>query len=399
MTNSSIDTLTRYEQLISISRDLASTLNIETLINRIVQSAAELSNASESSILLYDSRLGNLYFQASTNPGASTFSNLAIPAKNCIEGLIVINRKAIIIDDAQNDKRFIASAIKSTDNNINTLLGVPLIIKNKVVGVLEVINKNNGYFTQEDQENLLTLGAQAAVAIDNSRLFQQSDLIAEFIHELRTPLASLRTAIHLLDHSQISAEKRKNIISSMQSEINRLAELSTAFLDIARIESGRDIFHDQVFNLRNVLDECVLLFGEQVQQQNMTFEVNLPQELPHLRGDRDKIKQAVINLLSNAIKYNQPEGKITLLAKNRPEEVQIIIEDTGVGIAKKHLKHLFTKFYRVPGTEQLAQGTGLGLSIVEGIIENHQGRVEVESEPGSGTRFIIHLPISKSNKR
>ncbi len=146
-----------------------------------------------------------------------------------------------------------------------------------------------------------------------------------------------------------------------------------------------------------MLAECVLLVGEQARQQKMTFEVMLPPTLPILRGDRAKIKQAVLNLLSNAIKYNQTKGIITLHAKYTLDEVQIIIEDTGIGIPKKHLKHLFSRFYRVLRAEQLAQGTGLGLSIVEGIVKNHHGRVEVESEPGVGTRFTIHLPISKSS--
>jgi len=397
MTDSPKDTLSRCKQLISISRDLASTINIDTLLNRIAHSAAVLSNAADSSILLYDSRLNSLYFQASTNPWGPTMRNDVIPAENSIAGWIVTNREAVIIDDVQNDSRFFTSVGQETKTKVKTLLGVPLITKNKVVGVLEAINKREGYFTQEDQGILMTLGAQAAIAIDNARLFQQSDLIAEFIHELRTPLASLRTATHLLDHPKVKAEKRKNIITTMQSEIDRLVEMSTAFLDITRIESGRDQFLVRVFNLRKMLAECVLLVGEQAQQQKMTFEVILPPTLPKLRGDSAKIKQAVLNLLSNAIKYNQTKGKITLRAESTLDEVQIIIEDTGVGIPKKHLKHLFSKFYRVPGAEQLAQGTGLGLSIVEGIVENHHGRVKVESEPGVGTRFTIYLPISKSS--
>jgi len=396
MSNSSTDTLTRYKQLLSISRDLALTLNLDALLNRIVQSSATLSNASDSSILLYDSRSKELYFQASTNIDEPLMRGFTVPVQNSIAGWIVINRKAIIIDDVQNDSRHFAIVGKMTNTNIKTLLGVPLISKNKVIGVLEAINKKVGDFTQADQEILMTLGAQAAVAIENSRLFQQSDLIAEFVHELRTPLASLRTATHLLDHPNITAGKRKTTISSMQAEIDRLAEMSTAFLDIARLESGRDKFHAQVFDLRKMLSECALLIQEQAQQQNLTFEVFLHPTLPTLRGDSDRIKQAVLNLLSNAIKYNQPEGKITLRAEHVLDEVHIIIEDTGIGISKKHLKHLFSKFFRAPSAKQHAQGTGLGLSIVKSIIEGHGGYVEVESELGSGTHFTISLPITKS---
>jgi len=396
MTNSSPDTITRYQQLLSISRDLALTLNLDVLLNRIVQSSATLSNASDSSILLYDSRSKDLHFQASTNMDEPLMHSFVVPVEDSIAGWIIRNRKAVIIDDVENDSRHFAIVSKKTKTEIKSLLGVPLISKNKVIGVLEAINKKVGCFTLADQEILMTLGAQAAVAIENSRLFQQSDLIAEFVHELRTPLASLTTAVHLLGHQNITPAKRKTIISSMQAEIDRLAEMSTAFLDIARLESGRDQFHSQAFDLHQVLSECALLIQEQAQQQNLSFEVILPPQLPPTRGDSDRIKQAILNLLNNAIKYNQPEGKVTLRAEQVLDETHIIIEDTGIGISIKDLKNLFSKFYRTSAAQQHAHGTGLGLSIVKNIVEGHGGQVEVESKLGLGTRFTIRLPILES---
>ncbi|MEN8172292.1 MAG: GAF domain-containing sensor histidine kinase [Chloroflexota bacterium] len=396
MTNPSSDTVDRYQQLLSISRDLALTLNLDVLLNRIVQSSASLSDARESSILLYDSRLKELHFQASTNIDDSTMHGLSVPVNESIAGWIVTNRKAVIIDDVQNDNRHFAAVSEKTKTRIKTLLGVPLISKNKVIGVLEAINKNAGRFTQSDQEILMTLGAQAAIAIENARLFQQSDLIADFVHELRTPLTSLRTGLHLLDHKKITAAKRESIIGSMQTEIDRLSEMSSAFLDIARLESGRDQLQSQEFDLLKVLNSCAVLILDQAQQNNLSFDVFVPAQLPMTRGDSDRIKQAVLNLLSNAIKYNQPGGKIVLRAEPVLDEIHIIIEDTGIGISKKDLRHLFSKFYRTSAAKQYAQGTGLGLSIVKGIVEAHGGKVEVESKLGLGTRFTIRLPISES---
>jgi GAF domain-containing protein len=132
-------------------------------------------------------------------------------------------------------------------------MGVPLITKDKVIGVLEVLNKQEGEFSEADEDLLTVLGAQAAVAIENSRLFQQSDLIAEFVHELRNPLASINTASYLLLRPEISPEQARQIISNIQSETMRLTTLTSSFLDLARLESGRVQFHKSSFLIRLML--------------------------------------------------------------------------------------------------------------------------------------------------
>jgi two-component system phosphate regulon sensor histidine kinase PhoR len=132
----------------------------------------------------------------------------------------------------------------------------------------------------------------------------------------------------------------------------------------------------------------------QAQETGIDICVIAPPEVPQIQGDANKIKQAVLNLISNAIKYNRPNGEITLAVENGSDEVTIFVKDTGIGIPEKHMKRLFTKFYRVPGSEQHAQGTGLGLSIVKRIVEGHGGDIGVESVLGEGTTFKIRLPLT-----
>jgi two-component system phosphate regulon sensor histidine kinase PhoR len=132
----------------------------------------------------------------------------------------------------------------------------------------------------------------------------------------------------------------------------------------------------------------------QAQETGINLEVILPPQIPSIQGDYDKIKQAILNLLSNAIKYNRPNGKIILAAENQQKDVLITVKDSGIGIPKEHMERLFTKFYRVPGSEKHAQGTGLGLSIVKRIIEGHGGQISVDSVRGEGTTFKISLPTT-----
>jgi signal transduction histidine kinase len=384
--------LKRYQRLIRISRDLASTLDLDVLLSRIVQAAADLSYAEAASILLFDQNKNELYFQAASNLDEPLLRGLIVPVDSSIAGWIVTHQEPIIINDVKQDNRHYENIAEATEVQTNSLLGVPLITKNKVIGVLEAINKQEGNFTEEDQEILMTLGAQAAVAIENTKLFQQSDLIADFVHEIRTPLSSIGTAAHLLLNPKINDEKRTQMAEVIKDETNRLADMATSFLDLARLESGRVQFQVNEIDPAALIMECDMLMRGKAQESGLYLMMDTETSLPHFNGDYDKIKQAVINLISNAIKYNKPGGMIRLKAEADQQEIRFSVSDTGIGIPPEYIDKLFTKFYRIPGTEECAEGTGLGLSVVKRITEGHGGRVSVSSEVGEETTFTIHIP-------
>jgi signal transduction histidine kinase len=385
--------LRRYRRLAEISRDLASTVDLNILLNRIAHAAADLSNSQAASILLFDEGKGQLFFESTTNLDEPIMRGLVVPVEGSIAGWIVTNRKPIIIHETQKDPRHFGQVGKVTKVTTNSLLGVPLIAKDKVVGALEAINKLEGEFNAADQDILMDLGAQAAVAIENARLFQQSDLIAEMVHELRTPLASLRTAVHLLLRKNVAEEQRGKVVEIINTETTRLIDMTTAFLDLARLESGRVPFQADRFNTRELLEECAGVVHPRAEEHNLQLNLEVSDGLPEMKGDRDKIKQVILNLLSNAVNYNLPGGRIMMQAKAEDGEIVIAVKDTGQGIRQADLAHLFNKFYRAQPTEKSAQGTGLGLAICKKIVEAHNGHIEVESQVGLGTTFLVHLPL------
>ncbi|MBT7782620.1 MAG: ATP-binding protein [Anaerolineae bacterium] len=126
--------------------------------------------------------------------------------------------------------------------------------------------------------------------------------------------------------------------------------------------------------------------------------IEVPNKLPNLEADPNKIKQVILNLLSNAIKYNRPEGTVTLRAEVNKDEMKITVQDTGYGIPQEAMKHLFKKFFRVHETEDKIAGTGLGLSISRQIVQGHRGRIDVESKHSEGTTFIIKMPLRAARK-
>jgi signal transduction histidine kinase len=383
-----------YRRLIEIARDLASTLDLDILLERIVRAAAEVSGSEAASILLYDNLTRQLYFQVATNLDEPTTRGLVVPLEGSLAGWIVINRKSVRVTNVQGDPRFFGNVDLVSGRPTQSLIGVPLITKNKVVGVLEALNKEKGKFTEGDESMLSVLGAQAAVAIENARLFQQSDLIAEFVHELRTPLASLSTATYLLLRPEMSREQQEQIINNIHSETLRLNSMASSFLDLARLESGRVQFRKTSFNIADLLFECKDIMNSKAEEDRIQILIEAPEGLPFWEADRDKLKQVVLNLLSNAIKFNRPSGSVIIGATAAEANVCITMQDTGMGIPEEALPHLFEKFYRVRETEDKVAGTGLGLSICKQIVQGHGGRVEVKSKLGVGTSFSVLLPRS-----
>jgi len=385
-------TLDSYLRLIEISRDLASTLDLDVLLNDIVRASADITHAEAASILLYDDTARQLYFQVATNIDEPTMRGLVVPLDKSIAGWIVTNRQPVRIEDAHKDERYYSDVEQTLGYSTKSMLGIPLITKNKIVGVLEVINKKRGRFTDPDESMLTVLGAQAAVAIENARLFQQSDLIAEFVHELRTPLASLSTATYLLLRPEMSREQRDQIVNNIHNETLRLNSLASSFLDLARLESGRVQFRKMRFSTADLLYECRDVMMSKAHETDIQIRVDVPGDMPLMEADRDKIKQVMLNLLSNAIKYNRVNGSVIITGNFTDAEISVTIQDTGMGIPEDAIPHLFEKFYRVREHEGKATGTGLGLSICKQIIQGHNGRIEAKSKIGVGTSFTIFLP-------
>jgi len=389
-----------YRRLIDIARDLASTLDLEILLSRIVHAAAEVTASEAASILLYDDAAKQLYFEVSTNIDEPTRRGIVVPLDGSIAGWIVSHRTPVRIAHVKDDPRFFGEVIEEGGFTTESILGVPLITKNKVVGVLEALNKHRGKFTDTDESLLSVLGAQAAVAIENARLFQQSDLVSEFVHELRTPLASLSTATYLLHRPEMSHEQHEQIINNIHNETMRLNSLASAFLDLARLESGRVQYRKAAFNVGDLMYECKDVMATKAAEDNIQVRVESSDGLPPLEADREKIKQVLLNLVSNAIKYNRPNGTVLLRAEARENEMLIAVQDTGVGIPEEALPHLFEKFYRVREHESKASGTGLGLSICRQIAQGHGGRIEVRSKVGVGTVFAVYVPrVSRTQPR
>lgn len=382
----------RYARLLEIASELVSVLDLNTLLQHIVDAAQELTESEGASLLLYDPQTHQLYFQAATGPLNEQEKQTAIPAESSIAGWIFTNNEPLLVEDAKSDPRFFREIDVLTHFQTRSILGVPLHAKDKTLGVIEVVNKLEGTFQEMDLRLLQSLAAQAAIAIENSRLFQQSDLVAEMVHELRTPLAALTAAAHLIQRPELEDDQRDKLSRTMYSEVQRLNEMATDFLDIARLESGRISFVREPVYLEGLIRECLEIIRPQAETEHITLATEIDRSLEPVLGDRNRLKQLLLNLLTNAIKYNHQRGQVLVTLRCEGDELLLSVKDTGKGIPPESLSRVFDRFYRVPDQETGAIGTGLGLAIAQRIAKNHNGIVEVESVLDQGSTFTLRLP-------
>jgi len=380
------------ERLIEISRSLNSTLSLRPLLDHIVEAARELTQTEACSILLVDRKSGQLYFEAATNlPGVRS---IIVPMEGSIAGWVVQNRKPIVVPDARKDPRWYRNADEQSTATTRSILAVPLIARDKVIGALEAINKEGGAeFTGEDVELLTVLSDQAAVAVQNALLFQQSDLISEIVHEMRTPLTSIIAYAELMQRPGATLEQCQQFSDIMRHEAERLSEMAGNFLDLARLESGRaSLSHDPV-DLSTVIHMALNVLRPQADGKQVGLSVDVPPALPLILGDAQRLHQVMLNLVGNAVKYCRPGDEITVTARSEGDHLTVSVADTGPGIPAQALPYIFERFYRVAGAEERAGGSGWGRTITNRIIEAHGGETSVVSEEGQGTTFTFTLPL------
>ncbi|MCH8093462.1 MAG: GAF domain-containing protein [Chloroflexi bacterium] len=382
----------RYQRLLELTSDLAATFDLDTLLQRIVVAARELTDSEASSLLLYEKQTHSLYFEAATGALVDGVGQRAIPADNSIAGWVFTHGEPILSQDVLNDPRFYREMDALTQFETQSILGVPLRTKDKILGVIESVNKTEGIFTDEDVQILQTLAAQAAIAIENSQLFMQSDLIAEIVHELRTPLAALTAASHLLQRSDLPADQRTKLSQTILNEVQRLNDLTTDFLELSRLESGRTHFEREPVHLGGLVQESLEVVRAQAESKEIKLETEIDPSLTPVHGDRKILKQLLLNLLTNAIKYSPPESVVTVVLRSEGNEVLMEVRDTGRGISPEDQKRLFQRFYRAGNAQDEVQGTGLGLVIAKRIAESHEGSISVESTLGKGSTFTVRLP-------
>ena len=245
----------------------------------------------------------------------------------------------------------------------------------------------------------LTRAFNSMIARVESSQKSQREFVANVSHELKTPLTSIQGfAQAILDDTADTSERRKQAAKVIYDEAGRMHRMALDLLDLARLEAGTADLKMSPVDMKVLLENIVEKFIPQAQRAGIALQLNVPDNLPSLVGDGDRLAQVFTNLVDNALKFTSANGQMTLSAVDTGAEMEISITDTGTGVPKEALSRLFDRFYQVDSSRAGGEGhgAGLGLAIVKEILEAHGGRISVRSELGHGTTFVIHLPLAKN---
>jgi len=282
---------------------------------------------------------------------------------------------------------------------------VPLMVRDTAIGAITFIAAESGrHYTEADLRMAEELASRAALAIENSRLYGESqqavalrdDFISAASHELKTPVTSLKiyTELLLRQSRQRGDEQTSSHLQKMNGQIERLAVLISDLLDVSKIEAGKLELRREMVELRPVVDEVI----EAVQTTTTKHHIEINGHVGRaVIGDRERLSQVVTNLLTNAVKYSPHADRIVVRIAETGAGATIEVEDYGIGIDEEHLDQIFDRFYRVTSAdEKTFPGLGMGLFISQEIVRRHGGTMEVTSTKGRGSVFRFTVPYGEA---
>jgi signal transduction histidine kinase len=403
-----VDILARLAQ---ISTVLNSTLKLKPLLSTLMDTAAEIVDAEAASVLLWDAKNNELRFAATTTgeSGQALIGKL-VPLEGSIAGTVMHENRIVEVNNVEVDPRHYSKTDEETEFRTRSILGVPMRSKNRVIGVLEAVNKRNLPWTQDDGNYLSILAAQAAVAIEGAQLVAalqkandelsqldnlKSDFIAIASHELRTPLGViLGYASFLQDTADSEVQNHAGKVVASALQLRRIIEDLT---NLRYLEQHQSELHREAVLLDDFVRDAVQEVEQLAEAKGHHLTYNPPVDPVRILIDRSRMSMALFNVLNNAVRFTPDYGHIAVETEIRSKrEVWVSIKDNGVGIPKDQLERIFERFVQVEDhMTRTNGGLGIGLSIAQALVEAHGGRIWATSQGiNQGSTFTIALPIA-----
>lgn len=409
--NESIEVL---EKINAVNKILSAELDQKKLVQTVTDAATQLSRA-EFGAFFYNviNENGEAYTLYSLSGAPrEKFSQFPMPRNTEIFAPTFAGTAIVRSDDITKDPRYGRNApFKGMPEGhlpVRSYLAVPVVSRSgEVIGGLFLGHKKTGVFTDREERIVTGLASQAAIAMDNARLFDKAtqaiQLRDEFLsissHELRTPLTPLKMQLQTLGRhidkgtiDTLPADALKKMVTVAERQVNRLTSLVDDLLDVSRISSGKLTLNLEEVDLVQLIKEIVERYQLQIQNAKTELSLHLMNSLV-TELDKLRMEQVLINLLTNALKY-APGSPISISLSEVGGYAEIKVSDKGPGISEADQKRIFDRFERVTNVNSQT-GLGLGLYIVNQIVNAHGGSIRVQSTQGQGSTFIISLPIKR----
>jgi two-component system sensor histidine kinase HydH len=399
-------------KLVQLSSLINSSLNTAEALNNALMSVEQRLNAEVSSIYGVDKIKGELFFLLVRGAGAEKLKSLRLKIGEGIAGWVAQTEKPLICADVCRDARFAGQFDTFSGFHTRSILCVPLKSQDRLMGVLEVLNKKDGQgFDDDDLEILIMLGNMIGPALENAELYSrlkeklsltkeelkvvekkllQTERLAALgklsqgvAHEVRNPVMIIGGFARRLQKRLPTEDRAQEMIAPILHQARRLERM------VAEIEAFTGLLEPDLKprDLAKVVDQVLAASAAALQQLNITLQCRVHPDLPQIPLDENLMGQALSHLIDNAAEAMPQGGQLTLTVTPEPQGVRLTLRDTGTGIGPEDMPYLFDPFF-----SSKPDGTGMGLTKVHQVISDHRGEIQINSELGQGTEVNIWLP-------
>lgn len=407
--------LEQYAVLNEIAHALTAPLDLNTLLQTLYYQIRRVIDTASYMVVLVDEATGDLLLEVLIDKG-EWYPRQSFPTPTGLVGWVITHRRPLRLNETEREAASlgIQTFPVGSDELSQSWMGVPMLVGERLVGVLAVASYEKNAFSADDELLLTSIASQAAIAIEHSRLFQQvqrqflelreaqeqliaaarlatsTELAAGLGHEINNALTPILGISQLLLRRQDMPPAVHEDLEVVAESARRIRDIVTDFSQIIA-EPAMD-FSDQ--DVRHLVLNALEMFQWHYSQQGIAVEANFPEEPLTIRANAWQIRQALLNIFQNGMEAMPEGGKLAISAGREGRDIVLRIEDTGPGIAPEHLARLFEPGFTTKVEAGRARGLGLGLFVTYNIIRAHGGSIEVQSTPGEGTRFCIRLPAS-----
>ena len=402
-----MDQVKPFARLLDVTRGLGTMVDLESYLQSVLSAATELTGSESASLLEYDDVTQEFFFRYVPWFHREAISSARVPLNGSVAGMVFLQVKPIALDDVSSDERHYKKIDEMSSFTTRSILGVPLIVHGKPIGVFEVFNKKSNY-TEEDIFVMETLAAVASAALqlellekgilssqDEARELDRlkNEFIAITSHELRTPLGLI------LGHSTFLKEllggEHNEQVDAIIRNSSRLKEIIESLTSVDNYQTGGALVRSRRVSVARIIEDVSASFNEMAKKKGIALrnESNADQDL-WVDIDGGKIAIVLSNLLKNALTFTNDGGFVILRGEQHPDYVKVSVQDNGIGIPASDLPHVFDRFYQVEShLTRRHGGMGLGLSVAKVMVEMHGGRIWADSREGEGSTFSFVLPV------
>ena len=425
------DEATALETLNRLGQAVASQLELQSVVQLVTDSATRLTGAAFGAFFYNVSQSDSYWLYALSGVPREAFANFPMPRNTEVFGPTFRGEAVVRSDDIRKDPRYGRNdPLKGMPEGhlpVCSYLAVPVKLHTgEVIGGLFFGHPEPGVFSERSERLAVGIAAQASIAMANARLFEsvktlaierekllaseraaraeaerlshmKDEFLATLSHELRTPLNAIQGWTTLLRQKSHTVEDRERGLETIERNVRAQAQIVNDLLDMSRIVSGKIHLEVQPIQLHEVIDSAIDSIRQSAAAKQIRVHKLLDSSIGWIRGDPNRLQQVLWNLLSNAVKFTPKGGKIQIVLERVNSHVEVVIEDTGIGIRADFLPYVFDRFRQGDATTTRRYGgLGLGLSIVRTLVELHGGSVRVKSAgENQGSTFIVALPISQ----